>query len=471
MTPVIISGGVGARLWPISRVTHPKPFIELADGQTLLQKAFLRGLKGSQSHNTLTVTNQALYFKTLADYDKVAPQGVHHHFILEPQGRNTAAALAAAALEIQREHGGEQLMLVLPADHLVEDLSAFQTSVERARVLANEGWLVTFGIKPLTPETGYGYIEKEGHRVIRFVEKPSGKDARQFLESGRFLWNAGMFCFQAKILLQEMRQHCPQVLEAVEASIGQSVRRVTDQQHCLHLDADSFSRVPEDSIDYAVMERSNRVATVEADIGWSDVGNWAVLGSLGPADKHGNRTRGAVYTHGSQNCTIHSDHRVVGAVGVQDLMIIDTPDALLVSHRDRAQDVKHLFASLKSNDCNTHLHHRTESRPWGRYTVLEERANYKIKRIEVQPGGCLSLQRHAHRCEHWIFVSGQAQVTQGHNVSHVKPRDTVFIAAGQEHRLFNPSSTETVVMIEVQTGTYLGEDDIVRLEDVYGRVA
>ncbi len=465
--PVILCGGAGSRLWPVSRETHPKPFIRLADGRSLLQKAFLRGAQLPGVSQVLTVANRELFFKTEDEFREVNCAGLATSYLLEPYGRNTAAAVAAAAAYIGAKQP-DAILLVLPADHLIDDQQAFAEAVGRATGLARQDYLVTFGIQPNAPETGYGYIEAEGHRVKRFVEKPDAATAAAYLESGQFLWNSGMFCFKAATILEEMLLHCPDIVEAVRTCLAQS--RISEGKgftQC-ELDAESFSKVPENSIDYAVMEKSDRVAVVPCNIGWSDIGSWAALGELVKADGNGNRVEGEALLHDVENCCIRSDERLVGAVGVRDLVIVDTPDALLVAAKDRAQDVKHLYNELKSRGHEAHKLHRTVRRPWGTYTVLEEGNRYKIKRIEVKPGASLSLQMHYHRSEHWIVVSGMAKVVNGEREVLVGPNESTYIPAGHSHRVSNPGVLD-LVMIEVQSGEYLGEDDIVRFEDNYGR--
>lgn len=471
LVPVILSGGAGSRLWPVSREFHPKPFIRLADGQSLLQKAFLRGAALPEVEEILTVTNRELFFKTKDEFREVNQQALTTSFILEPFGRNTAAAIAAAALHISKVYGEEAAMLILAADHLIENQKAFVDAVTVAIKLAQQDKLVTFGIQPTAPETGYGYIESEGNTVLRFVEKPSLETAQTYMRSGRFFWNSGMFCFKAGTLLQAMHEHCPEILSATDTCLQQSRMAQGKGFVELELDRESFARVPDNSIDYSVMEKSSQVAVVPcSNIGWSDIGSWSALGDLSAPDGHGNRVDGEALLHDVSNCYIQaSDKRVVGAVGVDNLIIVDTPDALLVADKARAQDVKHLYATLKMQGHEAHKHHLTVHRPWGTYTVLEEEASFKIKRIEVKPGASLSLQMHHHRSEHWIVVSGMAKVINGDQELFVRKNESTYIPAGHRHRLENPGMFD-LVMIEVQSGEYLGEDDIVRFQDTYGRV-
>lgn len=464
----ILCGGSGSRLWPVSRELHPKPFIRLADGQSLLQKAFIRGALLPNVTEILTVTNRELFFKTQDEFREVNHSHTSTTYLLEPFGRNTAGAIAAAALQVAQKHGADAIMLVLAADHLISDQQAFQEAVGKAVELAANGKLVTFGIQPDAPETGYGYIEADGHAVLRFVEKPSIDKAREYLASGRFLWNSGIFCFTAGTMLRQMEQHCPQILESAKACLALSRHSEGRGFAQTELDADTFREVPDDSIDYAVMEKSDQIAVVPCSIGWSDIGSWTALGDLAAPDANGNRVQGDAMMHNAHNCTIHSNGRLVGAVGVDNLVIIDTPDAILVADKSSAQDVKHIYAQLKANGHETYKLHRTVHRPWGTYTVLEEGCGFKIKRIEVKPGASLSLQMHHHRSEHWIVVGGMAKVINGDRELFVNTNESTYIPAGHKHRLENPGLLN-LIMIEVQSGNYLGEDDIVRFEDNYGR--
>ncbi len=468
LVPIILCGGAGSRLWPVSRELHPKPFIRLSDGQSLLQKAFLRAAALPGVAEILTVTNRELFFKTEDEFRAVNEQHCATSYILEPLGRNTAAAVAAASLRVAQTHGDDAVMLVLAADHLIANQDAFRDAVQQAEALAREGRIVTFGIHPESPETGYGYIEADGNKVLRFVEKPSLEKAREYLASQRFLWNSGMFCFTAGAMLRELKEHAPDILQATEASLARSRVATAKGWAQVELEQESFAAVPEDSIDYAVMEKCTRAAVVPCSIGWSDIGSWAALSELSKADDKGNRVEGEALLHDVSDCYLVSRDRLIGAVGVEGLIVIDTPDALLIANRERAQDVKHVFAKLKAQGHEAHRLHRTVHRPWGTYTVLEEGPRFKIKRIEVKPGASLSLQMHHHRSEHWIVVSGMAKVVNGDKEFFVAINESTYIPAGHKHRLENPGVVD-LVMIEVQSGEYLGEDDIVRFEDIYGR--
>jgi mannose-1-phosphate guanylyltransferase len=468
LIPTILCGGAGSRLWPVSRELHPKPFIRLADGQSLLHKAFLRGAQLPAVDDILTVTNQELFFKTDDELREVNTRRVRTSFILEPFGRGTAAAVAAAALHVAEAHGDDATLLILAADHLILDQRAFEAAVEQATTLAGEGRLVTFGIRPRSAETAYGYIEAHGNEVLRFVEKPPLEKAHEYVASGRFLWNSGMFCFAAGTVLEEMQRHCPEVLAAVRECMAASRVSRADGFLRVDLEPQSFARVPDTSIDYALMEKSRRVAVVPCSIGWSDIGSWSAIGELTAADADGNRVEAEVVLHDVSGCYIRGEDRVVAAVGVDDLMIIDTADALLVASTSRAQDVRHVYAQLKARGHDAYKVHRTVHRPWGTYSVLQEGPTFKIKRIEVKPGASLSLQMHRQRSEHWVVISGTARVTNGDKTFTVRTNESTFIPAGNRHRLEN-AMQEALVIIEVQSGTYVGEDDIVRFEDQYGR--
>jgi mannose-1-phosphate guanylyltransferase len=442
--------------------------MRLADGQSLLQKAFVRAAVLPGVAEVLTITNRELFFKTEDEYRPVNPAGVATGFVLEPFGRNTAAAVTMAALVVQKQHGDAAQLLVLPADHLIADQAAFAQAVAQARLLAAQGKVVTFGIQPDAPETGFGYIEADGNQVKRFVEKPDFETAQAYVASGSYLWNSGMFCFSAGTLLEEMAQHSPTVLESCRQCLDASRTLSGKGLAQIELDTATFNRVPDDSIDYALMEKTTHAAVVPCTLGWSDIGSWSAVGTLAQPDAQGNRVLGQALLHNTTGCYIQSAERLVGTVGVSDLIIIDTPDALLVAHASNTQDVKHIYAQLKRQGHDAHKLHRTVHRPWGTYTVLEEGRHFKIKRIEVKPGEKLSLQMHHHRSEHWIVVSGTAVVVNGEQEIMLQTNESTYIPAGHKHRLVNPGVIP-LQLIEVQSGQYLGEDDIVRFSDQYGR--
>jgi len=419
--PVILSGGSGSRLWPVSRDCLPKPFIKLPDGGTLLQKTLQRAAALDGVERVLTVTNKEYYFLTRDAYD-AAGIPVTHDYLLEPVGRNTAPAIAAAALYAANRYGEDTVLLVLPSDHLIDNQARFAQAVASASELARKGWLVTFGVEPVRPETGYGYIEgstrideTDAYQVARFVEKPDPHTAQQYMESGRFSWNSGMFCFTAKHMIAALREHAPEVLAAVERTLQDSHLETAP----VVLNEALFAQSQDISIDYA--------AVVKADFDWSDIGSWNALGQLLEPDEHGNRISGDTLLLDVDNCHIQSDSRLVVGIGVDHLLVVDTPDALLVADQSRAQDVKTVVNQLKLKSHSAANYHRTVHRPWGTYTVLEEANNFKIKRIEVKPGASLSLQMHHHRSEHWIVVSGTAKVVNGEREFLVNKNESTYI--------------------------------------------
>jgi len=470
LIPIILSGGVGARLWPVSRESHPKPFMKLPDGQSLLQKTFARAAALDGVGEVLTITNRELYFKSRDEYQFARKDfpGVTDTFLLEPFGRNTAAAIALGAMSVAEAHGGDALMLVLPADHLIDDQEAFAAAVEQACGLAEQGNLVTFGIVPDAPETGFGYIEADGHVVKRFVEKPSYETALEYVGSGRYLWNSGMFCFKAAAVLEQFKIHAPAIYEHALPCWEATRNKAQANLPMREIDPESFAAIPENSIDYALMEKSDVVMVVPGRFGWSDIGSWNAISDLTVPDEAGNRVVGEVVLVDVGNSFIQSEGRMVAAIGLDNMLIIDTPDALLVADRARAQDVKKVVQQLKLMNHESYKLHRTVVRPWGTYTVLEEGKHFKIKRIVVKPGASLSLQMHYHRSEHWIVVSGTASIVNDDKNMLVRTNESTYISAGHKHRLENPGLVD-LIMIEVQSGEYLGEDDIVRFDDVYGR--
>lgn len=474
LIPVILSGGAGTRLWPVSREAHPKPFMKLADGHSLLQKTFQRAAGLKDVGEILTITNREYYFKTKDEYADTGTSAACS-YLLEPMGRNTAPAIALGALKVAAEHGPDAVMLVLAADHLIENQETFGQAVDSARDAAEQGEIVTFGIVPTAPETGFGYIEcgdaikPPVRRALRFVEKPSRDIAVEYLASGHYLWNSGMFCFKAGNILNELQTHAPHLYQTALACWEATQTKPGNGAGMMEIDPATFTHLPDISIDYAVMEKSTHVSVVPGDFGWSDIGSWSAVSELTRPDEAGNRVTGEAILVDTENTYIQSEDRLIAAVGLEHLIIIDTPDALLVANRDRVQDVKKVVEQLKLQSHESYKLHRTVSRPWGTYTVLEEGSRFKIKRIMVKPGASLSLQMHHHRSEHWIVVSGMAKVTNGENELFVNTNESTFIPAGHPHRLENPGILD-LVMIEVQSGEYLGEDDIVRFEDRYGRV-
>ena len=473
LIPVILSGGAGTRLWPVSREAHPKPFIRLPDGHSLLQKTWLRAAALPGVHEILTVTGRDYYFMTRDEFVACGANGTAAttRFLLEPCGRNTAPAIALAALCAEAAHGGAATLLVLPADHLILKADAFVAAVGEAAALAAAGHLVTFGITPTAADTGFGYIEAGepvggGRLVLRFIEKPDAVRAAQYLAGGRHFWNAGMFCFRVDALLEAMADACPAVLAAAR-DCWKATAAARDAA-MIELEPARFAVQSDISIDYALMEKARNAVVVPCDPGWSDIGSWNALGKLVAADAAGNRVLGEAILLDTRNTFVQSEHHLVAAVGVDDLYIVDTPDAVLVAHRDSTQAVRNVVGLLKQHGHDGYRLHRTVFRPWGTYTVLEEGPGFKIKRIEVKPGAALSLQWHRHRSEHWIVVSGRAKVSNDGREYFVAANASTYVAAGTPHRLENPDAAELVI-IEVQSGAYLGEDDIVRIDDRYGR--
>jgi mannose-1-phosphate guanylyltransferase/mannose-6-phosphate isomerase len=473
LIPVILSGGAGTRLWPVSRESRPKPFMKLSDGGTLLGKTYARALACAEVPEVLTITNRDYYFQSKDVWQSETKGQVPQRFLLEPEGRNTAPAILMGALMLRAEHGDDTVMLVLAADHLIKDIEAFAKDVSVAEVLAGQGFLVTFGIPPSHPETGFGYIaagagisNTQGQQVAAFIEKPNLERAEAMLAAGNHFWNSGMFCFRVGTMIEAFAKLSPAMLAEAE-TCWQATAAHCSEAYC-EIDAQSFARLPDISIDYAIMEKAGNVAMVAANFDWTDVGSWKALADLVEPDEAGNRSLGEVIHVDSRNCYVQSEDRLVATIGLDDLVIVDTPDALLVSHRDQSQEVKQIVRQLKASGHNSYKLHRTVSRPWGTYSVLEEGDRYKIKRIEVKTGASLSLQMHHHRSEHWIVVSGTARVTNGERVMLVQSNESTYIPAGHRHRLENPGVID-LVMIEVQSGEYLGEDDIVRFDDVYGR--
>lgn len=476
LVPLILSGGAGTRLWPLSRDEAPKPFMRLPGGGTLIGRTALRALAIPGAGPLVTVTRDEHYFATRDAYAGLPPEAREHAvFLLEPFGRNTAPAIAMGALWTARHVGDDAPMLVLPADHLIDDVAAFAAAVERAATHAAAGRLVAFGIVPTRPETGYGYLEcgapvDEGRpsvvAVERFVEKPPRATAEAYAASGRHLWNAGMFCFTPRAILGALATHAPAVERAARAAFA--AWPSGERQTRLEIDPVAFDAMPDVSIDYAVMEEAAGVVAVRGAFDWSDIGSWQAVGALVAADAEGNRRQGASVAIGTRDTMIHAEDRVVATVGVRDLVIVDTADATLVAHRDHLQQVKDVVAALKSLGHDAWRTHRTVARPWGAYTVLLDGPQFKIKRIEVSPGHALSLQRHRHRSEHWVVVQGRARVTRDGETFDVARDESTFVAAGTAHRLENPGD-EALVVVEVQCGDYLGEDDIERLDDRYGR--
>jgi mannose-1-phosphate guanylyltransferase/mannose-6-phosphate isomerase len=472
LIPVILSGGAGTRLWPVSRRAHPKPFMELLDGKSLAEKTFSRALAVAGDAPVLTVTSRDYYFYTRDLYNEMVGEEHQHPFLLEPMGRNTAPAIALAALYLERKLGPQATMLVMPADHLIRDEAQFRSAVDEARSLAERGYLVTFGIHPTHAETGYGYIRKAcriensgGFGVAAFVEKPDEATAVKYLESGDYEWNSGMFCFTSGSYLEALQKHVPEIHRCALACW----ESMDPFRQPLEIPAELFAECPAISIDYAVMEKAGNCAVVGGDFGWSDIGSWTAISELYESDESGNRIQGKAVMVESRDCFVQGEDRLVAAVGVNDLVIVDTGDAVLVANREHAQDVKQVVKHLTSLKHEAADFHKTVHRPWGSYSVLEDAEDCKVKRLVVKPGQVLSLQKHHKRSEHWTVIQGVAKVRLGDREFLLNANESTYIPLETRHRLENPG-TEDVHLIEVQTGEYFGEDDIVRYEDIYGRV-
>lgn len=465
--PVIMSGGIGSRLWPISRKTHPKPFIKLQDNQSLIQKTFLRLSALANMEEIITVTNRDLFFYSKDEYKEVANPSVHQSFILEPVGKNSAAAIALASFYAASKYSEEVVLLIVPADHIIKNQQAFEEAVKEACNLAEQDKIVTFGIHAESPNTGYGYIEASGNDVKRFIEKPPLEKAKEYVKLGNYYWNAGMFCVKPEVIVQEMQVHCVDVLVSAKQSFENS-QILKGEVTQVEVPLSYFEKSPEISIDFALIEKSKNIAVVPCDIGWSDIGSWDELGKFYPLDANNNNVLGETIFENVENCIAYSENKLIAGIGLKNLVIADTEDALLISDRDRLQDVKKIVKVLEKKKHATFDSFKTVYRPWGKYTVLQEGERFKVKRIEVSPKCSLSLQSHKHRSEHWVVVSGVANIINGDDSLELSKNQSTYIPVGAKHRLENLGE-ELLVLIEVQCGDYLGEDDIIRYEDVYGR--
>ena len=466
--PVILTGGAGSRLWPVSREFYPKPLLPLLGDKSLLQETSTR-LNGVASGKPLFVCNEEHRFLVAEQMQRIGQDT--EALILEPEGRNTAPALTVAALRLANEDP-ESVMIVMPADHVIADHERFKNVVEDGIALARKGFLVTFGVVPRYPETGYGYIKQgdaipdsAGFQVAEFVEKPDLPTAEGYLAAGNYLWNSGIFAMQVGRWLDEIGAHAPGILGACRTATDAGRE---DHDFC-RLDKETFMNCPSDSIDYAVMEKAANVAVVPLDADWSDVGAWSALWDIADRDEDGNVARGDVLTHDVHDSLLVAENRCVAAVGVKDMVVVETADAVLISDRNRAQDVKKIVTQLKAGNRDEYKFHRRVYRPWGDYEGIDLGSRYQVKRLTVKPGAALSLQMHHHRAEHWVVVSGTARVTRDEEVFILSENESTYIPIGAKHRLENPG-TIPLEIIEVQSGGYLGEDDIVRFEDVYDRV-
>lgn len=458
--PVIMCGGSGSRLWPLSRTAFPKQFLSLVTEQTMLQDTIVR-LGDLNELAPLFICNEEHRFIVAEQLRQLSL--LHSGILLEPVGRNTAPAVALAALEATKS-GDDPLLLVLAADHVIQDTSRFIQAVLQAELLAEQGQLVTFGIVPTEAHTGYGYIRQgqsvgDGYQVAEFVEKPDQATAERYLESGEFLWNSGMFLFKASLYLEELRRYRPDILSVCENALS----RAKQDLDFTRLNADIFADCPDESIDYAVMEKTQDAIVIPMAAGWNDVGSWSSLWQVNKKDQQGNATRGDVMLEQVQNSYIYSQDRLVAAVGLNDVVVVETKDAVLVAHKDQVQQVKQIVNRLKEEQRCEHLCHREVFRPWGSHEAVAEGERYHVKKVVVEPGKSTALQRHFHRAEHWVVVSGTAKVCNGDETYLVSENESTYIPVGAPHSFANPGKIPLEI-IEVRSGTYLKEDDIVRLD-------
>lgn len=465
IVPVLLAGGAGTRLWPVSRDALPKQFLPLVGDQTTYQQALLR-VTDALFGRPMVVTGSDFRFFARRQAEEI---GLDPLVVIEPTRRDSGPAIAAAAV-LARRKDPDAVVLALAADHVIFDLDAFRAACAAGRAVADAGHIVTFGIRPNEPKTSYGYILRGApigadgvHKVEAFVEKPNPQTAARYVAEG-YLWNSGNFLFRADLLLEELARFEPDMVAAAEAAVDAAA----DDLGFLRLDSAGFARAPQKSIDYAVMERTLRAAVVEGTFRWSDVGSWDALFDIGDRDTGGNVLRGAVVSTDVENCVIHAEDRLVAALGIKDLVVVATPDAVLVAPRARAQDVRELVIKLKGAKRREATDHRRVHRPWGYYDSVDLGERFQVKRIVVRPGGTLSLQKHLHRAEHWVVVHGTAEVTIGNERKHVHENESIYVPTGTVHRLANQGKIPLEI-VEVQTGSYLGEDDIIRLEDVYRR--
>lgn len=469
MIPVILSGGVGSRLWPLSRGMYPKQLLPLIDTKlSLLQQTVLRTEGVALNRSAIVICNQEHRFMVGEQLQQLDITDAS--IILEPSGRNTAPAIALAAFQVAQD-APDDVLLVMPADHVIGDTTGFQAAVSSAKVLAEQGALVTFGIVPTHPETGYGYIRRgdsvggDGYQVVEFKEKPNTELAESYVASDDYYWNGGIFMFKASVYLKELKAYAPDVYAACEKAINDA----QPDLDFLRVDEDSFACSPSISIDYAVMEKTTAAVVVPLDVGWNDVGSWSALWDVSEKDENGNAITGDVLVHDTKNSHIYSESKLVSAIGVEDLVIVETDDAIMVTHRDQSQGVKEIVEKLKQQDRTQASHHRKVYRPWGWYDSIDAGDRFQVKRIQVNPGARLSVQMHYHRAEHWVVVRGTAEVLNGEETILLKENESTYIPIGQTHALRNPSESQPLEIIEVQSGSYLGEDDIVRFDDNYGR--
>ena len=468
--PVVLSGGSGIRLWPLSRKDHPKQYLSLTGDDSMLQETILR-LDGLDNIlDPIIVCNADHRFLVAEQCREIGVK--NPAILLEPVGRNTAPAIAAAALQSLKQETGDVLLLILSADHAIQDVKAFHQAINIANQQAQEGKLTTFGILPIDANTGYGYIKSSAdcndgaYKVEEFVEKPDLKTAKFYLEQGNYLWNSGMFMFKASTLIDELTVYSPEIV----TSVNNAINNAKQDLDFIRLDKQAFESSPSDAIDYALMEKSDNVVVVPLDAQWNDIGSWSALHEIGNKDINGNVINGDVFMKDTVNTYVYANSHIVATIGVQDLIIVDTPNATLISTKDKSQEVKKIVEQLQEQDREESSCHRKVYRPWGWYDSIEVGENFQVKRLHVKPGAKLSLQMHRKRAEHWVVVDGTATVINGENTLTLKTGDSTYIPIGVAHCLENKTN-KLLEVVEVQSGAYLGEDDIVRFEDIYGRAS
>lgn len=469
IVPVVLAGGTGTRLWPLSRSAYPKQLLSLVSGQTMLQDTLLRIQSIPDIASPLVICNQEHRFLIAEQLHEI---GIEAHIILEPVGKNTAPAATLAALFLKEHYHDDPLLMILPADHIIQDIPCFHRAIHDAEKNARDNLLVTFGVTPYQPETGYGYIKtathannQQGYPVLQFVEKPDLKTAQDYVASGQYYWNSGMFMFLASSFLSEVSEHASRILEVCHHAL----KEMTKDLDFSRLNSKIFSDCPNDSIDYAIMEKTKNAVLVPLNAKWSDVGSWQALWEVLPTDEQGNVIQGDIVVDQVTNSYLRAESRMMAVIGIKDQIVVETKDAVLIAHKDKCQSVKEIVNILKKNKRTETDLHRRVYRPWGHYEIVDQGDSFQVKRITVKPGATLSLQKHHHRSEHWVVVSGTAEVTRDNDIFTLTANESTYIPLGIKHRLANPGKIN-LEMIEVQSGRYLGEDDIVRFEDIYGRV-
>lgn len=466
---VILSGGSGSRLWPLSRENYPKPFVRLEDNESLLQKAYKRALNFSNVSEILTVTNIKYIQPSIDHYEQVNfDTKISARFILEPEPKNTAAAICAAALDIEQRYNNEVTMVVLSADHLIKNEKAFSRIISKGISYTDSNNHVIFGIKPTSPSTNYGYIKVKGNNVISFKEKPSSDLAKQFIESGDYLWNAGMFCFKVSLLIQEMQTYCKNIFLKTKKAVSQSRQLAIRNYNCLIINKKLFNLVESESIDYALIEKTSNLLAITCAVGWSDLGSWDAMSDSLKTQKDTNKFIGNCTFKNTNNTSVFSYSRHVALVGVANLIVVEMDDVILIVDKKATQDIKEIYLQLKNKKNKIYLDHTKIIRPWGFFTVLEEQKNFKVKKIVVNPYSSLSLQSHAHRSEHWVVIKGKAKIINKFDIINLSKNQSTYIPKKTKHQLTNPTKN-ILEIIEIQTGDYLGEDDIKRYGDKYGR--